>query len=483
MSAPKLFGTDGIRGQAGKFPLEPSFVLRLGLATAQVLLHSNQRPSAVIGRDTRHSGQMLQSALTAGLLTGGANVIDLGVITTPGVAYLVRQSGAQAGIVISASHNPVHENGVKLFNAQGFKLRETIEAEVEKLAQEPGLFESGLPERFGHSVDGASLRELYIEDLVNEHPGLRLDHLKIVMDCANGAAFQLGPECFTRLGANVVAINATPSGLNINAQAGSEHIRRHPQLLGELVRQYEADFGLAFDGDADRVVLLDKEGNIIDGDHMLGILGRYLDRRKQLVGRAIVATSMRNSGLLDLIDSEGFKFIETKVGDKYVAEELLKLDRQGANPRALALGGEQSGHILLIDEQHTTGDGIRTALYLARVLVESGAASLTELASCVKKTPQIIASAHVNSKPPLDGIQELKALQQDLATNLPGLLKKELRYSGTESLFRAMLEADQRHSEAELADKARAVCLAVQKASDTQGGLIEILNCTRGGVL
>jgi phosphoglucosamine mutase len=479
MSAPQFFGTDGIRGTAGQFPLAPDFVLRLGLATAQVLLHSSEQSSVVIGRDTRRSGQMLQNALSAGLLAGGANVIDLGIITTPGVAFLVRKLGAQAGVVISASHNPVHENGIKLFNAQGLKSSEPIEAEIEQLAQEPALFEKN-SKQFGNCIGGADLHELYVQDLVSEHPGLRLDRFTLVMDCANGAAYRLGPECFTRLGAQVIAINATPSGLNINARAGSEHIRRQPDILTELIRRYKADFGLAFDGDADRVVLLDQAGNLIDGDHMLGILGQYLAQHNMLLGRTIVATSMRNTGLLNWIQSAGLNFIETKVGDKYVTEELLKL---GQTAGALALGGEQAGHILLIDEQHTTGDGIRTALYMARVLAESGAASLTELASCVKKTPQVIASAKVKAKPPLDGIPELKMLEQALATQLPGLLKKELRYSGTEALFRAMLEADYRHSEAELAEQARAMCQAVQKASDTQDGSIEILNCTRGGSL
>ncbi|MBN1889226.1 MAG: hypothetical protein JW850_14630, partial [Thermoflexales bacterium] len=475
-------GTDGMRGRVGDFPLVPDFALRLGLATGTVLRESCARPSVIIGRDTRHSGQMLQNALTAGLLAGGATAIDAGVITTPGVAYLVRKLNAQTGVVISASHNPVDENGIKYFSAEGFKLSESTESEIEQLAQDSTLLNKHLAERFGHCIDGAGTHEMYIQDLVAEHGDVNFDHLTLVMDCANGAAYRLGPECFSRLGAKVIAINASPSGLNINARAGSEYVRRQPAELGELVRRYNADFGLAFDGDADRVVFIDRESNIIDGDHMLGILATYLDQRQRLVGRTIVATSMRNAGLVDFIKSANFKFIETKVGDKYVMEKLLELTRPGVDPQAVALGGEQAGHILIYDGQHTTGDGIRTALYLIRVYIESGATTLAELAGCVKKAPQVIASAYVASKPDLKSIRELATLETSLES-MPGLLKKELRYSGTEPLFRVMIEADARHSEAELADKARTICRAVQEAAQSPNGTIEILNCSRGGQL
>jgi len=486
MSTPELFGTDGIRGHVGQFPLRPDFVLRLGLATGAVLQRADPRPTVVIGRDTRDSGQMLQSSLVAGLLAGGVAVIDVGVITTPGVAYLVRKLDAQAGVVISASHNPVDQNGIKLFDAQGLKSSEATECEIERLAADPKLFETNLARRFGRCIDGDGLQELYVESLVGEHRDLRLDRLTVVMDCANGAAYALAPECFGRLGARVIAIHASPTGLNINDGAGSEHVRRRPDDLGQLIRQYDADLGLAFDGDADRVILVDEEGRMVDGDHMLAILARYLDRQGRLVGRTVVGTSMRNSGFLRFVEATGLGFIETKVGDKYVVEKLLELNRQHAAPEAFALGGEQSGHIILLDDQHTTGDGIRTALYVTRAFIESGAGSLAELASCIVKTPQIIASAHVSAKPPLSSIPDLKPLleNEDAArARLPGLLRMNLRYSGTEPLFRAMLEADSRHSEAELADEVWAICRAVQAASDTQDGPIEVLNCARGGLL
>jgi len=426
---------------------------------------------------------MLQDSLTAGLLACGVAVIDAGVITTPGVAFLVRRLGADAGIVISASHNPVGENGIKFFDAKGFKLSDTLEGEIEALAAEPLSPRMNLPRRLGHCVDGSGLRELYIADLVGEHADLHLERLTVVMDCANGAASDLAPECFARLGARVIAIHASPTGLNINDGAGSEHARRHPEALGGLVRQCNADFGLAFDGDADRVVFVDREANIFDGDHILGILAQYLDRRQQLLGQTVVGTTMRNSGFLRFVESAGFRFIETRVGDKYVTEQLVDLTRRYLTPRAFALGGEQAGHIVLLDDQHTTGDGIRTALYVVSAFLDSGMTSFTAFASRIKKTPQVIASAAVNGKPPLDEIGELNILKRTVRSNLLGLQRMELRYSGTESLFRAMLEADERHSEEELADVAWAICRAVQRASNAGDGHIEILNCTRGGLL
>ena len=479
----RLFGTDGIRGNVGEFPLLPDFVLRLGFATGTVLLHKTLRPTVVIGRDTRYSGPALQNALTAGLLSSGISVIDAGVITTPGVAYLARRLDAEAGVVVSASHNPVDENGIKFFDGKGFKLSETLEQEIETLLDEPAPWGTRTSRHFGRCIDGREMRELYVEDLVREHSNLQLDQMTVVMDCANGAASWPAPECFARLGAKIIAIHAAPTGLNINEKAGSEYVRRNPENMISLIRQYKADFGLAFDGDADRVIFVDQETGIIDGDHMLAILAQHLDQHRHLLGRTIVATTMRNSGLLKYIEASGLKYIETKVGDKYVVEKLADLARASHSPETLALGGEQAGHIVLLDDQHTTGDGIRTALYMVRALLESKAASLAELARCLQKTPQVIASAAVNDKPPLDGIKELNALRQKAKSDLSGLQRMELRYSGTEPLFRAMLEADERHSESELANVAWAICRAVQNASGTVEGRIEILNCTRGGML
>jgi phosphoglucosamine mutase len=478
-----LFGTDGIRGTVGEFPLVPEFVHRLGTAAGAVLLQSVAHPTVVVGRDTRQSGQLLQFSLVAGLLSSDVTVIDVGVMTTPGVAYLVRKLGAEAGAVISASHNPVGENGIKLFDSEGFKLAEGIEQQIEDLALNTGLGRPRSPQPRSRCIDGSSMRELYIQDIVGEHRDLSLDQLTLVLDCANGAASWLAPECFARLGADVVAVHASPTGTNINSRAGSEYIRRHPEDLRTLVAQHRADFAVGFDGDADRTVLVDRDGSVVDGDHMLAILAQYLDQRKQLLGKTVVATSMRNYGLVEFIESAGLTFLETRVGDRYVVQKLLELARHDRTPGALALGGEQAGHIVLLDDRHGTGDGIRTALYLARALLESGAGSLAELASCIRKKPQVIASAAVSSKPSLDAIAELERLHGKVSSTLAGMHRIELRYSGTEPLFRAMLEADEPHSVQELADMAGALCRVVQQASGTADGDLEILNCTQGGTL
>ncbi len=479
----QLFGTDGIRGRVGEYPFVPDFILRLGIAIGAVLGKAGAHPNIVIGRDTRSSGQMLQNALQAGLLSTGATVIDAGVITTPGVAFLARKLDATAGIVISASHNPAVENGIKLFNAQALKLPETVEAEIEALAlatESPAAPAGG---RYGRCVDGGGMRELYVLNLVEEHRQMRLDGLTIVMDCANGAASWIAPECFARLDAQIIAIHASPTGLNINAACGSEQIRRRPENLSKLVRQYNANFGLAFDGDADRVIFVDEDGAIVDGDQMLGILAQYFARRGRLLANTVVATNMRNTGLVNFLRAGGFGYAETKVGDKYVVDRLLSLAGQSATPDAIGLGGEQSGHVILLDGQHTTGDGIRSALYLIQALLESGTTRLADLAGCVQKVPQVIASAVVSAKPPLDGIAGWDARKADVRGRLPGLQRMELRYSGTEPQFRAMLEADARHSGEQLAQAAWDLCRHVQAASGSVAGRIEILDCARGGLL
>ncbi|MGE5140855.1 MAG: phosphoglucosamine mutase, partial [Rudaea sp.] len=277
MAETRFFGTDGIRAEFGTFPLVPDFVLKLGLAAGDVLRQG--RPGGeivVVGRDTRRSGSILQSALTSGLLATGVSVLDVGVITTPGVAYLVRRLGAVAGVVISASHNPVKENGIKFFGADGFKLPESVELDIERRLDAD--YRRAYSHESGRSIDGHGMHEFYIEDLVSEHPDLRLDGLKLVMDCANGAASYLAPECFSRLGAAVTVINASPTGLNINDHAGSEFVRRQPEMLARLAQQYGANFGLAFDGDADRVIFVDEHGEIVDGDHMIAILADYFEK-------------------------------------------------------------------------------------------------------------------------------------------------------------------------------------------------------------
>lgn len=485
-NAPTYFGTDGIRGTVGSFPLVPEFVMKLGLATGMVLCGEQKRPTIIVGRDTRQSGQMLQSSLSTGLLSAGATIIDVGVIPTPGVAYLVRKLEAQAGIVISASHNPVEMNGIKIINSDGCKLSEGNEYEIEKLALSEDMFSKVSSVDFGRLIDGSGMREMYLDGLLIEHPDLDLSGLTLVLDCANGAASWYAPECLARLGAHIVTIHASPTGSNINQKSGSEHIRKHPEDLSKLIQQYSANFGVAFDGDADRVVFVDEKGDLIDGDHVLAILADYLSRQGRLLGKTIVATNMRNQGLVDFIENRGMNFVETKVGDKYVTEQLIGLADQFSINGSMGLGGEQAGHVILYDCLHNTGDGIRTALFILEAYFEAHCSSLSSLAACLKKTPQVIASAEVCAKPDLKQIKELHKIEDQIHAAMPNLKRLDIRYSGTEPLFRVMLEGDLSTSELQLAGAAWDLCRSVQKASGIKPGdscSIEILNVSHGGLL
>ncbi|MBM4422804.1 MAG: phosphoglucosamine mutase [Chloroflexi bacterium] len=483
---PRLFGTDGIRGTVGEWPLVPEFALRLGQAAGAVLAsRASKRPSVIVGRDTRQSGPMLQSALTAGLLSAGVDVLDADVITTPGVSWMVRRLNADAGAVISASHNPVEQNGIKFFGASGIKLPEAVEEEIETLADpQPGdpppTFSAA--KRLGRVMDSRGMHERYIESLLAEHPDLRLDGVTLVVDCANGAASRFAPDLFSRLGAQVTAVHASPSGLNINAEAGSEFVRQRPEKIGGLVRSYEAKFGIAFDGDADRVIFLDEQGGVVDGDHMLGMLARYFEGRRMLMAHAVVTTTMRNSGLKAFVEKAGLKFHETPVGDKYVVEKLMSLQTAVTPKAMIGLGGEQSGHVVLLDSEHSTGDGMRTALFVIRAFVESRAGSMSEFAAGIGKTPQVIASADVGRGPRLDRAS-LDGMEKQALDSTPGLTRINLRYSGTEPKFRAMLESDGQQSEEALAAMALRICRLAQSAAGADRAEVEIQNCTRGGLM
>lgn len=481
----QFFGTDGVRGLVGEWPMTPEFALRLGQAAGHVLNANDRNVTVVVGRDTRLSGPLLHNALTAGLLASGVDVVDAQVIPTAGVAWLVRRMGAQAGVVISASHNPVDQNGVKFFSSSGQKLPNAVEEEIERLLLDeldgkPAPFP--VSARLGRLINGLDLQELYLQALLKEHPDHFLEKISLVIDCANGAASHLAPLLFARAGARVVSLNASPTGLNINTRAGSEHVRRQPAELGEFIRQNQADFGLAFDGDADRVVFVDQDGNLIDGDHMLGFLGRYLLGKDQLLANAVVTTNMRNTGLKRYLEGLGLQMYETPVGDKYVVEKLLELRAHQPATGKFGLGGEQAGHIILIDDLYTTGCGLRTALYVMRAYLESGITSMTQFAEGVGKTPQIIASAKIGRGPRLDKTH-LAALEQDALQNNQGLARISLRYSGTEPLFRAMLESFGDPSEQELARLAVSICRPIQALAGLGDAPIDILNVTRGGVM
>jgi phosphoglucosamine mutase len=482
---PNLFGTDGIRGVVGQWPLTPDFTLALGQAAGSVIRGAAREATVVIGRDTRQSSAMLQEALDAGLMAAGVHVLDLGVVPTPGVAWLVRHINADAGVVISASHNPAEQNGIKFFSRDGRKLSEDLETAIESLlptAPDESPRRYGVQAHIGHTHNGEIFQELYARSLLAEHPNLNLEGVKLVMDCSNGAASFIAPEVFTRLGAQVVAIHASPNGLNINVDAGSEHVRRSPDEMNLLITHHGARLGLAFDGDADRVVFIDERGGLIDGDHMIGMLARYFDAQNRLLGRAVVTTVMRNSGLKARLEATGIQMYETPVGDKYVTDKIFDLRQDGVNQDMVGVGGEQAGHILIVDNDHFTGDGMRTALYVLRALTESGVASLAEFGAGVGKTPQIIASAYVGRGPRLDK-QALADASGELQATHAGLVRVNLRYSGTEPSFRAMLESDGRLSEADLARVAVQICRRLQEVAGVGPAEIDILNATRGGVL
>jgi phosphoglucosamine mutase len=480
-----LFGTDGIRGIVGEWPLVPEFCLKLGQAAGSVLRDNFHQPTIVVGRDTRSSGPMLQSALVAGLLFGGVNVINAEVIPTSGVAWLLRRLGAEAGAVISASHNPVEQNGVKFFNEMGQKMTEALEDEIEQrlLANVDSPGRISPVNQPGRLTSGDTLHGLYIEGLLAEHPALFMKPITLVMDCSNGAASYLGPEVLTRAGARVIAVHASPTGSNINDRSGSEHVRRAPGELGELVRYFKADFGMAFDGDADRVVFVDEEDNLVDGDHMLGFLAHYLHQKNLLLADSVVTTNMRNSGLKAYLQSIGLNVHETPVGDKYVVDKLLEIRGGHDNEKGkLGLGGEQAGHIDLINDEFTTGDGIRTALFVIRSYLETGARSMSSFAQRIGKTPQIIASAFVGNGPKIEK-EKLNRIEKCMMDDYAGLERVNLRYSGTEPLFRAMLESNGSQNEDDLASIALGLCQRVQAYAGVDDGCIDVLNCTKGGVL
>ena len=481
MAKLKYFGTDGIRGTAGISPMSEDFVERLGWAAGTVLGHdARKKPVFLIGRDTRESGPMLQRALAKGLSLSGAKVKDLGVLPTPGIAALTHRLEATAGAVISASHNPSAENGIKFFSAAGMKLNETEEGAIEELIDSVNSLPEGsvCPETFLVEAE-----ELYIQDLLGAQPCLDLSGLKLLVDCANGANYSVAPRVFERLGATVIAINVNPDGLNINDQAGSEYVRSDPSQFSELIRANGADAGIAFDGDADRVILFDDKGRLTDGDHMLAILADDYNAQGRLLGSALVTTTMANGALAVYAKQRGFQLIETPVGDKYVTDALLALTEQPDSAGKIGIGGEQSGHIILLDEHHRTGDGLRTALDMLRIITEAKR-PFSELFDHIHKFPQVIASCYVGAKPDLDTLTELSQALGQLEQRLPGLVRKNARYSGTEYKFRLMLETDTRHKPAEVAAAAWEICDIIQRETNAApGAKIEVLNVADGGLM
>jgi phosphoglucosamine mutase len=444
-----LFGTDGIRGEAGKFPLDAKTVKQIGFLLVSLLKKRDDgAPSIVIGRDTRESGPWLEQALIEGASHAGATCHAAGVITTPGVAFLTRSLNADAGIVISASHNPYHDNGIKIFSPSGQKLDDSVEKAIEESVY-AGFNEDGPqnPRSFQAPVDQSLVEKylLYLTSQIGE--GLSLSGLRIVVDCANGASSEIAPKVFARLGATVVPINAAPDGRNINLNCGSLHI----EGLQERVNAERADLGVAFDGDADRALFVDNNGAFVDGDATMWALANYLKGRGQLKKNTVVATVMSNIGLEIALRSRGISLERTDVGDKYVLDALLKL---GAS-----LGGEQSGHIIL-PELSLAGDGIITALCLLRAQQES-ASSLAELTAGCQRYPQVLVNVRVRKKSVLTEIPAVNEVVKSVEEKLANKGRLLLRYSGTEPLARVMIEGER---QTEIEAYAASIAASIQQA-------------------
>jgi phosphoglucosamine mutase len=444
----KLFGTDGIRAVAGEYPLDAQTVYAVGLALGHSLRKTAQPPvtndasvsiKVILGRDTRESSPWIAAMLAAGLRQTGVDVESAGIVPTPAVAFLTRTHGFQAGVVISASHNPWRDNGIKLFGADGFKLADAVElAMEEEILHHAASAQAPAPSTLPAIEDNPALQSDYIQFLINSVPGLSLTGLKIVADCANGAAAAVAPELFRRLGGNVTLLHVAPDGRNINDICGA----LHPAHVADEVLARGAGIGLTFDGDADRCMLAGSRNNVINGDAILLIIARDLKARGLLTGDLVVATTMSNMGLEAALKRSGIRMLRAPVGDRYVLEEMLKHNA--------ALGGEQSGHILL-PHLATTGDGLLTALVVLDLIARSGK-TIDELTADLKVFPQVIVNVKVREKKPLESIPAVAAAIRAAEEELKDTGRVVIRYSGTEALARVMIEAEseeamRRHAE------------------------------------
>jgi phosphoglucosamine mutase len=424
----KLFGTDGVRGVAGVFPLDPPTISRLGQALVELLEKKGLGARLLIGRDTRESGPWMERALARGVRAAGGEAVSAGVIPTSAVSYLTRTHGFSAGAVISASHNPFEDNGIKVFSPQGIKIPDEWELEIE--ADVLG----GRGRLPGHEADvdiDPRLAGDYVDYLAGLVPGLRAPgRIKVVVDCANGASSALGPRLLGRLGFAAEALHAAPDGRNINAGCGS----LHPESLAARVRETGASIGIAFDGDADRALWVDGDGRLLNGDHTLFVQAIHMRETGKLRSKDVVATTMSNMGLERALEERGLGLVRAKVGDKYVHEEMVA---RGAN-----LGGEQSGHTIFLDDL-PTGDGLLTALRMLEVLTERGG-TLASLAEGMVEFPQTLVNVRVRKKPDFSEYPEIVAAVEVTKATLGRDGRIDLRYSGTEPLARVMVEARDR---------------------------------------
>ncbi|MDU1203567.1 MAG: phosphoglucosamine mutase [Clostridiales bacterium] len=436
----KYFGTDGVRGVANK-ELTCDLAYKLGRAGGYVLTNNEYKVKVVVGKDTRQSGDMLEAALIAGLMSVGCDVITVGVIPTPGVAYLTRKYGAECGVVISASHNPMEDNGIKFFNKDGFKLDDEIELKIEeyidnmeKIAYNPIGNEVGV--RI-HKHTAAQDYVDYLKSIVDTD----LTGLKVVLDCANGAAYKVAPEVFRELGAEVIAMNVTPDGENINHKCGSTH----PEGLQKAVVEHNADLGLAYDGDADRLIAVDETGTIVDGDHIMILGAVYLKKQNKLANDTLVVTTMSNIGLHVAAKEYGIDLAITDVGDRYVIEEMKK---SGHN-----LGGEQSGHMIFLD-YNTTGDGTLSSLIVSKIVKEDGK-TLSEQSALMTTYPQVLINVDVRNEVKNKFMEndEIRTEIEKLEKLMAGTGRVLIRPSGTQPLVRVMLEGKDEGQIRELAQE------------------------------
>ena len=426
----KLFGTDGIRGKANQYPITPEIAMLVGKATAKVLGGGSGHKRVVLGKDTRISGYMLENAITSGLLSMGMDVLAVGPMPTPAVAHLTRSMGAVCGIMITASHNPACDNGIKIFAEDGFKLPDSVELEIEKEMLEGTLAEEGVPcENIGKAYRIEDARGRYIEYAKGSIQNLSLRGLRIVLDCANGAAYSIAPLIFRELGAEVIETAVRPDGLNINDGCGA----LYPENIGRLVREHRADAGIALDGDADRVIFCDANGEEVNGDRIIGMLALAYQRERKLASDTIVVTGMRNLGLMRAMKQAGINVEVTDVGDRYVIERM----RGGS----FNVGGEQSGHIIFMDYA-TTGDGIISALHVLKLMKQTGK-PLAELAGFMNVFPQEIRSFGVARKTPFAELSRLPAEIDACREALGESGRTIVRYSGTENKIRILVEAEQ----------------------------------------
>ncbi|HET6614036.1 MAG TPA: phosphoglucosamine mutase [Kofleriaceae bacterium] len=448
MSGRKLFGTDGIRGVANLEPMTTETVTRLGMAVAARLLQSGRHTRIVIGKDTRLSGYMFETAMAAGIVSMGADVWLTGPLPTPGIAFITASMRADAGVVISASHNPYQDNGIKLFARDGFKLADEVEAEIESLLGSPSLPElRAAPERIGYSkrIDDAAGR--YVVFLKNTFPRpLSLDGMRIVVDCAHGAGYRVAPMVLEELGAKVIAIHDSPDGKNINDGAGA----LWPQALCERVQSERAQLGIALDGDGDRVVMCDEHGRVVDGDTVMALCGTRMLDAGTLEKGTLVATVMSNIGLEHALERAGGTLMRTQVGDRYVVEAMR---RGGFN-----FGGEQSGHLVFLDHM-TTGDGIIAALRVLAVMVAEGR-PLSELSAVMTRVPQILLNIPVGEKRPLESLSPVAKLIADIESELGHDGRVLVRYSGTEKKARVMIEGP---DESRIRTRAEEVAAAIER--------------------